>query len=85
LSTHSSLYGAMLDLTPVEETEVFFLEGTKHSLSRALNKSICVCPLCTSEDKDMVYIPENETWYCIECQEKGLIWDPSHGSEEDRW
>ena len=47
--------------------------------------SICVCPLCTSEDKDMVYIPENETWYCIECQEKGLIWDPSHGSEEDRW
>ena len=33
----------------------------------------------------MVYVPDHETWYCIECQEKGLIWDPSHGSEEDRW
>ena len=75
----------MLDLTPVEETEVFFLEGTKHSLSRALNKSICVCPICTNSDRDMVYIPDHETWYCIECQEKGLIWYPSHGSEEDRW
>ena len=85
LSTITDLYGPMLDLTPVEEKEVFFLEGTKHILSRALNKSICVCPLCTSDDKDMVYIPEHETWYCIECQEKGLIWYLSHGSEEDRW
>lgn len=32
----------------------------------------------------MVNIPDHETWYCIECQEKGLILDPSHGSEEDR-
>ena len=32
----------------------------------------------------MVYIPDHATWYCIECQEKGLILDPSHGSEEDR-
>ena len=33
----------------------------------------------------MIYVPEHETWYCIECQEKGLIWSPSNGSEEDRW
>ena len=32
----------------------------------------------------MVYIPLHETWYCIECQEKDLIWYHSHGSEEDR-
>ena len=31
----------------------------------------------------MVFIPDHETWYCIECQEQGLIWDPSHESEED--
>ncbi|MFW9877530.1 MAG: hypothetical protein ACFFG0_30960 [Candidatus Thorarchaeota archaeon] len=31
----------------------------------------------------MVYIPDHETWYCTECQEQGLIWDPSQGSEED--
>ncbi|MFX0083754.1 MAG: hypothetical protein ACFE94_18540 [Candidatus Hodarchaeota archaeon] len=33
----------------------------------------------------MIYIPDHETWYCIECQEKGLIWDPSQESEEDRF
>jgi len=32
----------------------------------------------------MVYIPDHEIWYCVECQEKDLIWYPSHGSEEDR-
>ncbi len=31
----------------------------------------------------MVFIPMDETWYCVECQEKDLIWYPSHGSEED--
>lgn len=49
-----------------------------------MRNSICVCLLCSNEDKDMVFIPDHETWYCIECQEKGLIWYPSHGSEEDR-
>ncbi len=85
LSSISDLYGPILDLTPAEEKEVYFLEGTKHNLSSALNNSICVCPLCTRADKDMIYIPKHETWYCIECQEKGLIWYPCHGSEEDRW
>jgi hypothetical protein len=84
LSTFSSLYEAVLDLSPEEQKEVFYLEGTKHELSRALSKSICVCPLCTQSDKDMVYISDHDTWYCIECQEKDLIWYPSHGSEEDR-
>ncbi len=32
----------------------------------------------------MVYIPLHETWYCVECQEKDLIWYHPHGSEEDR-
>ncbi len=84
LSTFSSLYGAILDLTPEEQKEVYYLEGTKHELYDILDKSICVCPLCSKADKDMVYIADHDTWYCIECQEKDLIWYPSHGSEEDR-
>ena len=64
---------------------ILLKKGTKLELFTLLNNSICVCPLYTSDDKDMVYIPDHETWYCIECQEKGLIWYPSHGSEEDRW
>ena len=85
LDNFDSLYEAWLDLTPEEEKEVAYLQGTKHELFGLLRKSICKCPLCTSDDKDIVYIPDHETWYCIECQEKGLIWDPSQGSEEDRW
>jgi len=43
-----------------------------------------VCPLCTQSDKDMVYIPLHEMWYCVECQEKDLIWYHPMGSEEDK-
>ncbi len=32
----------------------------------------------------IVFIPLHEVWYCVECQEKDLIWYHSHGSEEDR-
>ena len=84
LRKFDSLYGAVLELTPEERKEVYFLEGTKHELYDLLDKSICVFPLCTHSDRDMVYIADHETWYCIECQEKDLIWYPSHGSEEDR-
>jgi len=84
LRNYSNLYGAILDLTPEEQKEVFYLEGTKRRLRGALNRSICVCPLCTQSDRDMVYIPLYEMWYCVECQEKDLIWYHPMGSEEDR-
>ena len=71
-------------LTPEEENESAILEGRITNLFSLLSKSICSCPLCTNDDRDMVYIPDHETWYCTECQEKDLIWDPSHGSEENR-
>jgi len=32
----------------------------------------------------MVFIPLHEIWYCVECQEKDLIWYHAIGSEEDR-
>ena len=51
LRNYSSLYGAILDLTPEEQKEVFYLEGTKRKLQGALNRSICVCPLCTQNIK----------------------------------
>ena len=64
--------------------EVIYLQGKKHELYSALRRSICKCPLCTNSDKDMVYIPEHKSWYCIECQDQNLIWYRWHGSEEDR-
>ncbi|MFX1557592.1 MAG: hypothetical protein ACFFC9_10095 [Promethearchaeota archaeon] len=44
----------MHDLTPEEEKEVFYLEGTKHDLFKLLRDSICECPICTHQDKDIV-------------------------------
>ncbi|MFX1375872.1 MAG: hypothetical protein ACFFA0_08685 [Promethearchaeota archaeon] len=61
------------------------MQATKLSLFSLLSKSICSCPLRTNTDRDMVFIPDHETWYCVECQEHGFIWNPSKGSEEDRF
>lgn len=84
LDNYDSLYEVLLDFSPEEQKEVAYLQGTKHELFELLDNSICVCPICTQEDRDMVFIPDHKTWYCAECQQKGLIWDPSQGSEEDR-
>jgi len=32
-----------------------------------LHKSICICPICFTTNKNMIYNPEKETWYCIYC------------------
>jgi len=82
LRNYDSLYHAILDLSQDEQKEVDYLQITKNELSKLLNNSICVCPLCSKTDKDMVFIPMDKTWYCVECQEKDLIWYHPHGSEK---
>ncbi|MFX0165470.1 MAG: hypothetical protein ACFFAG_19150 [Promethearchaeota archaeon] len=83
LRNFASLYDDWSNITLKEENEFSQLQARKINLFHLISKSICSCPLCTNTDRDMVYIPDHETWYCIECQEKGFIWDSSHGSEED--
>jgi len=60
------------DLSLEEKNESGILQGKITNLFGLISKSICSCPLCTNTDRDMVYIPDHETWYCIECQKKGL-------------
>ena len=84
LQNFDNLYEDWSNLTPEEEKESAILQAKITNLFSLLSKSICSCPLCTNSDKDMVYVPDHEIWYCVECQEKDLIWYPSHGSEEDR-
>ena len=84
LSNYADLYGPPLDLPPEEEVELYYLEGTKHKLYSLLRRSICRCPLCTNDDRDMVYIDLHDEWYCVECQDNDRIWYPAHGSEENR-
>jgi len=45
----------------------------------------CECPICTKQDRDMIYIGLYDEWYCIECFDNNRIWYPSHVSSEDRW
>ena len=35
-------------------------------------------------DRDMVFIPLHEMWFCTECQDEDRIWYHPQGSEEDR-
>ena len=84
LQNFDNLYEDWSNLTPEEEKESAILQAKITNLFSLLSKSICSCPLCTNSDNDMVYIPDHGIWYCVECQEKRLIWDPSKGSEEDR-
>ena len=42
-------------------------------LNRALNKSICRCPVCGSSDIDMTYSPRFKKWYCFICYDRGVL------------
>ncbi len=85
LRNYASLYPPPLELPPEEEAELYYLQGTKSKLFSLLSKSICSCPICTSQDKDMVYIEDHQEWYCVECQENDRIWYSTHGSSENRY
>ena len=85
LRNYAKLYPPPLDLPPEELAELHYLEGTKHKLYSLMRRSICECPICTKQDRDMVYIESHDVWYCVECHVNNLIWHPSHGSAEDRW
>jgi ribosomal protein L37AE/L43A len=78
----SYLYWDAHNLTDDEEKESLSLEARKRNLRDTLNDSICVCSLCSKDNRDMVYIKSHKIWYCTKCQDKGDIWYPWIGSEE---
>ena len=49
-----------------------------------MSKSICEYPLCTNTDRDMVFMPFYEMWYCTQCQDEDRSRYHPCGSEEDR-
>jgi hypothetical protein len=36
-------------------------------IERHLRASIIKCPGCSKCDRDMIYIPRFQTWYCVQC------------------
>jgi len=41
----------------------------KDAITRALRKSICMCNVCGTASKDMIFSPRLKTWFCINCYE----------------
>jgi len=49
----------------LERAQDFAIE--KQEISRSINSSICICHVCGSARKDMVYNPKLQTWFCTDC------------------
>lgn len=56
-----------LDLTRDEKKKVGILQQKMRVLDEASEKSICKCRKCLVTDKDMVYSPVYQGWFCVEC------------------
>ena len=41
--------------------------------SSDLGRSICVCVVCGTAKKDMAYVPEHQSWFCIDCAKMNRI------------
>jgi len=46
------------------------LSDKQHELESAMDKSICVCPLCGSRTSDMTFNPYIEGCFCVTCYQK---------------
>lgn len=55
------------------------------TLQRALDASICKCAKCASSASDMIYNPQLEKWFCVDCYEELHEWYKTHpNSTESR-
>ncbi len=56
-----------IDLTGDERKRVDVLLQRMRILDEASRKSLCKCTKCLVTDKDMVYNPPYQGWFCVEC------------------
>lgn len=50
------------------------LIAKSHELYRLERSSICKCPICSRIDQDMIFIPDENLWFCTECYDNGALW-----------
>lgn len=46
------------------------IQEQRNELLRALEESICMCPGCRKSDKDMIFNPFVEKWWCAPCYQE---------------
>ncbi|MFX0177446.1 MAG: hypothetical protein ACFE85_14625 [Candidatus Hodarchaeota archaeon] len=61
-----------------EEQKQLELDREILDLQRSLDNSICKCPTCGSIKNDMIFFPILNSWHCVECDLKNLIWFPNY-------
>jgi hypothetical protein len=59
--------GRQRDPSFAEREHAQVIQAEKQKISRALDKSICICPVCGSAKKDMIFNPKLSIWFCIDC------------------
>lgn len=70
---------------PVEEKNIRVpIIRKKQALRRALDASICICPICKSQASDMIYNPQLEKWFCVDCYEHNHEWYKTHPHSTER-
>ncbi len=61
------------------------IQQQREQLLEALGKSICMCPRCRKSDRDMIFNPFLEKWWCAQCYQEmrdSYLNDKSLFSEE---
>ena len=54
-------------MSPKELKRYRELQQMESELTDVMNRSICKCYTCGKADRDMVYNPTYDAWYCVEC------------------
>ena len=77
------------ELSKVENDEFHDLIDRQNKLREAKNRSICECPVWSQTNKDMIYNPKTQYWYCLDCYNelpKSLTpdWQPEYPLSTDQ-
>ncbi len=65
----SEEWRSLVDPTGMQREIAHNLHDERSSLIQALERSICICPVCNKTDRDMIYFPLFKSWVCINCFE----------------
>ncbi|MFW9877286.1 MAG: hypothetical protein ACFFG0_29700, partial [Candidatus Thorarchaeota archaeon] len=66
----SKIYRYKKKKTKSQKKREYNINYEKGTLNRIYGSGICYCSLCRSSEKDMLYFPLEDSWYCKECTMK---------------
>ena len=58
------------DLRSISKRSDYKIQQQREQLLGELDKSICMCSRCRKSDRDMVFNPFLEEWWCTQCYQE---------------